>query len=90
MLPIQPMWQTAALFLLPVVQCPKVDEDHSTRSPNQDFYDFNTTVEYSCVIGYNMTGGDAVRTCNYTGTWTNTPPVCTSKITENNRAYCTV
>ena len=59
--------------------CPKVDESHAERSPHQDFYNYKTTVAYSCVIGYNLTGGDAVRGCNYTGTWNNTPPVCTSK-----------
>ena len=63
--------------------CPKVDESHAERSPDQDFYDYKTTVEYSCVIGYNLTGGDAVRGCNYTGTWNNTPPVCTSKDKPN-------
>lgn len=51
-----------------------------TFSPTTAFaHDFNTTIEYACVVGYNHSYGDLQRTCNYTGEWTGNLPNCTSK-----------
>ena len=66
-------------MLSSVVTCPRTPEPYSTMTPDQPTYDFNTTVEYECVTGWNHTDGDLVRTCTHTGDWDSDPPVCTSK-----------
>ena len=47
-------------------------------------YDYETTATYQCVSGYELTGGDTVRTCTGDGSspvsqWNGTVPVCTGK-----------
>lgn len=62
-----------------VITCDKIDVPNMTFTPpTADSHDFNTTIEYSCDIGYNYTYGDLFRTCNDTGEWTGTLPNCTS------------
>ncbi|XP_053393015.1 uncharacterized protein LOC123564401 isoform X2 [Mercenaria mercenaria] len=60
-----------------IMKCPKPTEAYTTVSPNQVLYNFNTSVTSTCLTGYNMTDGDATRTCQHTGNWSGTPPNCT-------------
>ena len=53
----------------------------------EDQYDCETTATYQCDSGYELTGGDTVRTCTGDGSspegqWSETAPVCTGKITQ--------
>ena len=41
---------------------------------------FNTTVTYTCRIGYSHTAGDLTRTCDIDGQLIGSTPVCTSKL----------
>jgi len=69
------------VFNISVVKCPKIDVQYMTFSPpTADTHDFNTTIEYTCILGYNHSAGDLVRTCNYTGEWTDTLPACISNV----------
>ena len=52
----------------------------------EDQYDFETTATYQCNSGYELTGGDTVRTCagdgsSPVGQWNGTAPNCTGKET---------
>uniref|UniRef100_K1RYA5 Uncharacterized protein n=1 Tax=Magallana gigas TaxID=29159 RepID=K1RYA5_MAGGI len=42
---------------------------------------FNDTVTYKCLDGFNHTYGDLFRRCNHLGYWTGTSPTCISVIT---------
>ncbi|KAL4228764.1 hypothetical protein ACF0H5_011806 [Mactra antiquata] len=48
--------------------------DGSVNTENGTTYGF--TAIYSCVTGYNMTGGDVERTCELDGNWTGIAPQC--------------
>lgn len=70
---------SVSVFLIAVVTCDKIDVPFMTFDPpTNDLHVFDTTIEYSCVVGYNHSHGDLNRTCNYTGEWTGSPPNCTS------------
>ena len=50
-------------------------------SDNTEYYDYGTTATYQCDPGYELTGGDTVRTCTGDGSspeghWNGTAPVC--------------
>ena len=50
----------------------------------EDQYGYGTTAIYQCDSGYELTGGDTVRTCTGDGSspvgqWNGTTPVCTGK-----------
>ena len=50
----------------------------------EDQYDYGTTATYQCNSGYELTGGDTVRTCTGDGSspvgqWNGTTPLCTGK-----------
>ena len=50
----------------------------------EDQYDYGTTAIYQCNSGYELTGGDTVRTCTGDGSsplgqWNGTAPTCTGK-----------
>ena len=50
-----------------------------------DPYDYGTTATYQCDSGYELTGGDTVRTCTGDGSspvgqWNGTTPNCTGKL----------
>ena len=44
----------------------------------EDLYNYGTTATYQCDSGYELTGGDTVRTCtsNQDSQWNGTAPVC--------------
>ena len=42
--------------------------------------DYNSTVTYTCQVGYSHSAGDLTRSCNADGSLTETTPVCTSKL----------
>lgn len=65
-----------------VVRCPRPTEPNTVVSPDQTYYDFNTSVTSDCVLGYNMTAGDTTRVCQHTGEWGGIPPNCTSTFTS--------
>ena len=39
---------------------------------------YNSTVQFVCDVGYNLTSGSSVRTCRADGTWSGQPPHCDS------------
>ncbi|XP_053383373.1 uncharacterized protein LOC123564671 [Mercenaria mercenaria] len=61
----------------PVNTCAKEEVGNGTADPDLAQYNYSTSVTYTCNLGFNHTSGDLVRTCNDTGYWTNTLPVCT-------------
>ena len=42
--------------------------------------DYNSTVTYTCQVGYSHSAGDLTRRCNADGSLTGTTPVCTGKL----------
>ena len=42
-------------------------------------YVYNEEVTYTCRLGYRKIEGDDKRLCQADGTWSGTPPTCTSK-----------
>lgn len=68
----------AVRLCISVVQCAHPVELFMTYTPDTSVYDFNTTVSITCITGYNLTEGSETRTCQHTGDWDGTPPVCTS------------
>ena len=52
---------------------------HATANPQQSVYVYLNMLTYTCDVGYEITSGDASRTCRETGLWDNTAPNCTSK-----------
>jgi len=63
-----------------------------------DTHDFNTTIIYTCDVGYQYSSGDLVRTCDATGNWSGAEPVCDGRqylsillqvcFNENPLLYC--
>lgn len=69
-------------FIFTVVTCTKIDiPNMSFTPPTASTHDFNTTIYYTCDMGYNHTYGDLVRTCNELGQWSGLLPNCTRKYT---------
>ena len=65
---------------LPAVENGMVTYSSDTTEP----YDYRTTATYQCDSGYELTGGDTVRTCTGDGSspvgqWNGTAPTCTGK-----------
>ncbi|XP_060554824.1 uncharacterized protein LOC132715776 [Ruditapes philippinarum] len=52
---------------------------HSSLTPIADPYTYNTTLDYTCDIGYEQTSGTLQRTCQATGFLSGSAPVCTIK-----------
>ena len=66
-------------FIIVVITCDKVDIEHMSFSPpTSDTHDYNTTIIYSCDVGYNHSYGDLTHRCTETRQWTGTFPNCTS------------
>ena len=66
--------------IIVVITCDKVDIEHMSFSPpTSDTHDYNTTIIYSCDVGYNHSYGDLTHRCTETRQWTGTFPNCTSK-----------
>ena len=66
--------------VLPAVDNGKITYSTDTTEP----YDYGTTATYQCDSGYELTGGDTVRTCTGDGSspvgeWNGTLPVCAGK-----------
>ena len=70
-----------------VVTCPRPTEANLIPTPNQVNYDFNTSVSIDCILGYNLTYGDATRTCLHTKQWDGIPPNCTGTYYVNYGLY---
>ena len=67
-------------MVISVVTCLKEDFPNMTFAPSTpDTHDFNTTVIYTCDVGYQYSSGDLVRTCDSTGNWSGAVPVCDGK-----------
>ena len=72
-------------FLVTVIRCSAlfaIENGTITYSNNiTDPYDYETTATYQCDSGYELTGGDTVRTCTGDGSspvgqWNGSPSVC--------------
>ena len=66
---------------LPAAENGRIRYSSDTSEP----YNYGTTAIYQCDSGYELTGGDTVRTCigdggSPVGQWNGTAPVCKSKI----------
>ena len=66
------------LFCCLVVTCdhPPVVDNTTEVSPVQVQYDYLTDITYECILAYNHTDGELVRTCQANATWSGQPPVC--------------
>ena len=42
-------------------------------------YIYSKNVTYSCIVGYEVQSGHAMRTCQANGNWSGMPLVCSSK-----------
>ena len=62
-----------------MVTCEAVIVNDASKDPDKQVYSYNETVTYSCVSGYEHTGGSLVRTCTAIDTLSGTVPVCTSR-----------
>ena len=65
---------------LPAVENGTIAYFSDTTEP----YDYGTTASYQCDSGYELTGGDTVRTCTGDGSspvgqWNGAIPACTGK-----------
>lgn len=67
------------VFVLDVTCAVPATVAHSLLAPVADPYLYNTTVTYTCNIGYENTGGSLSRTCEANGAFSGTAPVCSSK-----------
>ncbi|WAQ96227.1 hypothetical protein MAR_028917, partial [Mya arenaria] len=66
---------SAVIPVCTIVKCNKIDVSFMTFTPpTAATHDFNTTIVYSCVIGYNHSEGDLVRTCNASVITCDPPP----------------
>ena len=52
------------------------DIQHATKAGH---YNYQDTVTYSCITGYERTSGDGARTCQEDKTWSGLEAVCTSE-----------
>lgn len=63
----------------PEITCGDIDPvpfSTNTKSGNS----VGDTISFTCITGYGLAVGNAELTCSDDGTWTGTPPVCTSKL----------
>ena len=75
------------------IRCPALPAVNNGRvtysSKATDSHTYGTTATYQCDSGYELTGGDTVRTCTGDGSspvsqWNGTAPVCTGKDSNTN------
>ena len=69
-----------------VIRCPALPtvKDAVVTYSTMSQYDYGTTATYQCDSGYELTGGDTLRTCTGDGSspvgqWSGAAPVCTGK-----------
>ena len=76
------------MFSFTVVKCsalPNTENgDIAYSGDTTEPYDYGTTATYQCDSGYELTGGDTVRTCTGDGSsqvdqWNGTAPICLGK-----------
>ncbi|WAQ96225.1 SVEP1-like protein, partial [Mya arenaria] len=62
-----------------IVECVAPDPISYTIIANAvpSTYVYLDQISYACVIGYELTSGDSVRTCTETSFWSGAPPNCT-------------
>ena len=55
----------------------------------EDQYEYETTATYTCDSGYELTGGDTVRTCtsSHGDQWNGTAPACSGNISFKAQYY---
>ena len=76
---------------LPVVENGMITYSSDTTEP----YDYETTATYQCDSGYELTGGDTVRTCTDDGSspvgrWNGTAPICSGITRTRSIIPCSV
>ena len=59
----------------------------SSRSQEPPYY-FNDDLTYTCDTGYDLSGGDATRTCTASGTWSGVAPTCSSRLYASAKVLC--
>ena len=66
-------------FFLLGITCAAVDIANSSKDPDENVYDFDTEVTYSCDAGFEHISGELSRKCEAIDKWTGTAPTCGSK-----------
>ena len=66
-------------FVLLGITCAAVVVADSSKDPDENVYDFDTVVTYSCDTGFEHISGDLSRRCVAINTWTGVAPTCGSK-----------
>jgi len=75
------LWHFYNRVVISVVTCLKKDFPNMTFAPSTPYtHDFNTTIMYTCDVGYQYSSGDLVRTCNAKGNWSGAEPVCDGRL----------
>lgn len=71
------------LLILKVVTCPTAIPAHASISPSVSEINYNTSITYSCDLGYNRTDGDEIRRCTEFSTLEGTEANCTCMLSLN-------
>ena len=75
-------------MLIAAIRCPALPANVNGMiiysRETAEHYEYGTTATYQCDSGYELTGGDTVRTCTNDGSrpvgqWNGTAPVCKGK-----------
>ena len=71
-------------FAFAVVECvpPPLPANSHVTNTIPATYVYQDTVTYDCDVGYELSGGDTIRTCTETSYWNNVEPNCTSKYSK--------
>ena len=69
-----------SFLCLAVKTCAAPAVAYANKSPNTATIDYNTTVTYTCITGYNHSAGDLTRDCQLNKTLTGDAPTCTSML----------
>lgn len=66
------------ILSISVSGCLPVNVTNGHYIPNNEVFNFNDIISYSCDIGYNRTTGDETRNCQNDGSWSGTLLTCSS------------
>jgi hypothetical protein len=69
--------------MIEVVTCPTAIPAHASITPNVAEINYNTSLSYSCDLGYNRTDGDATRRCTELSTFDGTEANCTCTLNSD-------
>ena len=66
------------IIILLGIECEINDVPANVKFIENNTYNYNDTITYSCIEGYRLIGGDYTRKCQMDKTWTGSSPICLS------------